>query len=218
MSEITLNRVGKKYGKNWILKNVTAKFVSGNVYGLIGENGAGKTVLLRLICGLSVATEGTVKCNEKILGADIEFLDSCGVIIETPGFIPNRTGLDNLMYLEELTNYKDVEKVKKTMRICGLDPSNSKKVRAYSLGMRQRLGIAQAIMDDPDILVLDEPTNGLDKQGVRDVCKIIQDAKTRGKLIILASHHMEEIEEMCDKVFRVKEHHLVEVTNRSIIR
>lgn len=213
MSQIILDHVGKRYGKNWILRDVSVSFSSGNVYGLIGENGTGKTVLLRLICGLSSATEGYVKCDGKQVGRDVEFLENCGVIIETPGFLSNRTGMDNLLYLDSLAHKPDVEKVKRTMRICGLNPESRKKVGAYSLGMRQRLGIAQAIMDNPDILILDEPTNGLDKQGVRDVLQIIKKAKSQGKLVILASHHMEEVEEMCDKIYQIVDKKVIEVEN-----
>lgn len=213
MSKIVLEHVGKKYGKKCILQDVSVTFSSGNVYGLIGENGAGKTVLLRMICGLSTVTEGTVHCDGKQVGKDVEFLENCGVIIETPGFLLNKTGKDNLLYLDSLAHKPDAEKVKRAMQACGLDSESRKKVGAYSLGMRQRLGIAQAIMDNPNILILDEPTNGLDKQGVRDVCRIIKEAKSQGKLIILASHHMEEIEDVCDKVYRIQNHNLYEYKN-----
>lgn len=210
MSRIVLDHVGKKYGKNWILRDISVSFSSGSVYGIIGENGVGKTVLLRLICGLSLTTEGSVTCNSKTIGKDIEFLENCGIIIETPGFLLNKTGMDNLMYLDSLSHKPDAKRVKHAMQICGLEPESRKKVGLYSLGMRQRLGIAQAIMDNPNILILDEPTNGLDRQGVRDVCRIIQEAKTQGKLIILASHHMEEVEEMCDVVYRIQDHNIIE--------
>lgn len=216
MSQIVLERVGKKYGKKRILQDISVTFSSGNVYGLIGENGAGKTVLLRMICGLSTVTEGSVYCDGKQIGKDIEFLENCGVIIETPGFLLNKTGMDNLLYLDSLTHKPDAEKVKRAMRVCGLDPESRKKVGTYSLGMRQRLGIAQAIMDAPDILILDEPTNGLDKQGVRDVLRIIKEAKIQGKLIILASHHMEEIEDVCDKVYRIQECKLCEYNSNDL--
>ena len=197
MNQIVLEHVGKKYGKKCILQDISVTFSSGKVYGLIGENGAGKTVLLRIICGLSSATEGTVLCDGKQVGKDVEFLETCGVIIE------------NLLYLDSLTHKPNVEKVNHAMQICGLDPESRKRVGTYSLGMRQRLGIAQAIMDDPDILILDEPTNGLDQQGIRDVSQIIKDAKTSKKLVILASHHMEEIENLCDEVFQIQDHKLV---------
>ena len=155
------------------------------------------------------ATEGTVLCDGKQVGKDMEFLENCGVIIEAPGFLLNRTGFDNLLYLDSLTHKPNAEKVSHAMQICGLDPESRKKVGTYSLGMRQRLGIAQAIMDDPGILILDEPTNGLDQQGIRDVSQIIKDAKTSKKLVILASHHMEEIENLCDEVFQIQEHKFV---------
>ncbi len=216
MSQIVLEHVGKKYGKKCILQDISGTFSSGKVYGLIGENGAGKTVLLRIICGLSSATEGTVLCDGKQVGKDVEFLENCGVIIEAPGFLLNRTGFDNLLYLDSLTHKPNVEKVSHAMQICGLDPESRKKMGTYSLGMRQRLGIAQAIIDDPGILILDEPTNGLDQQGIRDVSQIIKDAKTSKKLVILASHHMEEIETLCDEVFQIQDHKLVkcDISNR----
>ena len=216
MSQITLDHVGKRYGKSTILKDISVTFSSDRVYGLIGENGTGKTVLLRLICGLSTTTEGTVSCNGKIIGKDIEFLESCGVIIESPGFLPGKTGMENLIYLDSLTHKPDAEKVRRAMTICGLDPESRKKVKAYSLGMKQRLGIAQAIMDDPAILILDEPTNALDKQGVRDMLRIIRQAKENGKLVILASHHMEEIEDACDEIYIIHNQHLFKYENGDI--
>lgn len=215
MSQIILDHVGKRYGKNWILRDVSVSFSSGSVYGLIGENGTGKTVLLRLICGLSAVTEGAVTCDGKTIGKDIEFLEQCGIIIEIPGFLSNKTGMENLIYLDSLAHKPDTEKIKSAMQVCGLDPKSRKKVGTYSLGMRQRLGIAQAIMDNPNILILDEPTNGLDKQGVRDVLRIIREAKSQGKLIILASHHMEEIEDVCDKVYRIQNSKLYECNSDS---
>lgn len=208
MNQIVLEHVGKKYGKKCILQDISVTFSSGKVYGLIGENGAGKTVLLRMICGLSTVTEGRILCDNNQVGKDVEFLKNCGVIIETPGFLLNKTGKDNLLYLDSLTHKPDIEKVKRAMQICGLDPESRKKVGAYSLGMRQRLGIAQAIMDNPSILILDEPTNGLDKQGIRDAYQIIKEAKAQGKLIILASHHMDEIEDVCDEIYRIHNHNL----------
>ena len=208
MNQIVLEHVGKKYRKKCILQDISVTFSSGKVYGLIGENGAGKTVLLRMICGLSTVTEGRILCDNNQVGKDVEFLKNCGVIIETPGFLLNKTGKDNLLYLDSLTHKPDIEKVKRAMQICGLDPESRKKVGAYSLGMRQRLGIAQAIMDNPSILILDEPTNGLDKQGIRDAYQIIKEAKAQGKLIILASHHMDEIEDVCDEIYRIHNHNL----------
>lgn len=139
MRQIVLDSVGKQYGKNLILQDVSVTFSYGQVYGIIGENGIGKTVLLRIICGLSAATEGSVRCDGKAIGKDMEFLPSCGVIIETPGFLDSRTGIENLMYLDSLTHKPDAQKVRYAMRQCGLDPDSRKKVAAYSLGMRQRL-------------------------------------------------------------------------------
>lgn len=212
MRQIELTHLGKKYGKNWVLRDISARFVSGRVYGLIGENGAGKTVLLRLLCGLSAPTEGSVTCDGKILGKDMEFLSSCGILIEAPGFLPGRTGMDNLLYLDSLAHRPDEQRVRQAMTACGLDPESRKKVGDYSLGMRQRLGIAQAILDDPEILLLDEATNGLDRRGVRDMYQLIRQAREQGKLIVLASHHLEEIADLCDEVYRVEGGSLVPET------
>lgn len=136
----------------------------------------------------------------KEIGVDIDFADNIGVIIETPGFLSGYTGYKNLEYLAGIRKIIGKEEIRSTMERVGLDPNSRKKVGKYSLGMRQRLGIAQAIMENPDILILDEPMNGLDNHGVEDVRRILLDLKAEGKTVILASHNKEDIEILCDEV------------------
>lgn len=201
MEEIKLENAGKKIKDRWIFKDVSATFSKGNIYGLIGKNGSGKTMLLRSICGLTPITSGIITVEGKRVGVDIDIPDSVGVIIEVPGFLYSESGFKNLKYLAGIRQIIDDQEVKKTMEKVGLDPESKKRVGKYSLGMRQRLGIAQAIMENPNILLLDEPMNGLDTDGVAIVKNILKDMRDRGKTIVLASHYMEDIAELCDSVY-----------------
>ncbi|MCR5061378.1 MAG: ATP-binding cassette domain-containing protein [Saccharofermentans sp.] len=210
METIQICGAGKRIKDAWIFKDISVICEAGKIYGLIGRNGAGKTMLLRCICGLSSLSEGEIIVQGKRVGIDVEIPDSVGVIIEVPGFLPNLSGYGNLKYLADLTGRVKKERIEETIELVGLNPKDKKKVGKYSLGMRQRLGIAQALMEDPDILLLDEPMNGLDNNGVSDVKRILKDLKSRGKTIILASHHMEDIDELCDKVYRMDQGHLCE--------
>ena len=210
METIQICGAGKRIKDAWIFKDISVICEAGKIYGLIGRNGAGKTMLLRCICGLSSLSEGEIIVQGKRVGIDVEIPDSVGVIIEVPGFLPNLSGYGNLKYLADLTGCVKKERIEETIELVGLNPKDKKKVGKYSLGMRQRLGIAQALMEDPDILLLDEPMNGLDNNGVSDVKRILKDLKSRGKTIILASHHMEDIDELCDKVYRMDQGHLCE--------
>lgn len=204
MEKIIIQHVSKRFKSLLALNDVSVSFETGKIYGLIGRNGSGKTMLMRIICGLAAPTEGTVIVNGKKLGIDIDVPESIGAIIESPGFLPNKTGYENLKYLASLREKPDREKIEKTIQKCGLDPHSKKIVGKYSLGMKQRLGIAQAIMDDPDILILDEPMNGLDNQGVEDVKKLLKEMRSAGKTIVIASHHMEDIAELCDTVYTME--------------
>lgn len=201
MEEIKLENAGKKIKDRWIFKDVSATFSKGNIYGLIGKNGSGKTMLLRSICGLTPITSGIITVEGKRVGVDIDIPDSVGVIIEVPGFLYSESGFKNLKYLAGIRQIIDDQEVKKTMEKVGVDPESKKRVGKYSLGMRQRLGIAQAIMENPNILLLDEPMNGLDTDGVAIVKNILKDMRDRGKTIVLASHYMEDIAELCDSVY-----------------
>lgn len=204
MGMIEIENAGKCINGVWIFRNVTASFSSGAIYGLIGRNGSGKTMLLKSICGLCRLTEGSLSVKGKQVGKEIDIPDSLGAIIEVPGFLPNISGFSNLKYLARLKNQINDDKIHHAMQMVGLDPSSRKHVGKYSLGMRQRLGIAQAIMEDPDILLLDEPMNGLDNQGVHDVKDILNKLRADKKTIILASHNSEDIDELCDIVYKME--------------
>ncbi|MCH5349097.1 MAG: ATP-binding cassette domain-containing protein [Oscillospiraceae bacterium] len=186
--------------KNEILKKVSVDFERGKIHGLIGRNGSGKTMLMKCICGFMKPTNGSVSVNGKRIGRDCDFPESVGLIIETPGFIPYYSGFRNLKLLADLHGKISKSDISQTMEQVGLDPNLKRHVRKYSLGMRQRLGLAQAIMEDPDLLILDEPMNGLDKDGVKDMRKYLLDLKAKGKTILIASHSAEDIEVLCDTV------------------
>lgn len=197
---IIVEDVSKEFGEDTVLKNVTRSFERGRIHGIVGNNGSGKTVLMKCICGFLFPTEGTVTVNGMRVGIDVDFPLDMGIIIETPGFLPNLTGIKNLEILASLNRKIGLETIADTIRRVGLDPCLKKPVSKYSLGMRQRLGIAQAIMEDPALLILDEPFNGLDKTGVGDMRRLIKGLKAEGKTILLASHNQGDIDELCDTV------------------
>ena len=202
-SIIKVDKVIKKFGSDIALSNVSIEFERGKIYGIIGRNGAGKTVLFKTMIGFLKPTSGRVIVDGKEIGKDTDFADNIGIIIETPGFLSSYSGYKNLEYLASIKNMIGGKEIKESMERVGLDPNSKKKVGKYSLGMRQRLGIAQAIMEHPDILILDEPMNGLDNQGVEDVREILLNLKDEGKSIILASHNKEDIEVLCDEVYEM---------------
>lgn len=200
MDSITVNDLSLTLGKTEILKHIAINFEEGKIHGLIGRNGSGKTMLMKCICGFIKPTSGVIIVDTKRVGKDIDFPDDMGIIIETPGFIPYYSGYKNLKLLAGLKNTIGKNEVRESMKQVGLDPDLKRHVRKYSLGMRQRLGLAQAIMENPKILILDEPFNGLDKDGVADMRKYLLDLKEQGKTIIIASHSAEDIEILCDTV------------------
>lgn len=197
---IEVKNVSLTLQKNDILKDITVHFDRGQIHGLIGRNGSGKTMLMKCICGFVRPTGGEITVGGKRIGYDCDFPKNVGIIIETPGFIPYYSGLKNLKLLAGLRGKITVNDIKSTMKKVGLDPDLKRPVRKYSLGMRQRLGLAQAIMEDPEILILDEPMNGLDKDGVTDMRQYLLDLKEKGKTILIASHSAEDIEVLCDTV------------------
>ncbi len=197
---IEVKNVNLTLQKNEILKDVSVNFERGKIHGLIGRNGSGKTMLMKCICGFVKPTSGEITVDGKRIGKDCDFPQSTGIIIETPGFIPYYSGYKNLKLLADLRGKITKEDIKNTMRQVGLDPELKRHVRKYSLGMRQRLGLAQAIMENPDLLILDEPMNGLDKDGVADMRKYLLDLKGQGKTIVIASHSAEDIDLLCDTV------------------
>lgn len=210
---IEITNLCKSFKDTKVLNDITIKIKKGNIIGIIGRNGSGKTVLFKCICGLISPTKGTVKINNKILGKDMDIPDNIGAIIETPGFLPNYNGFKNLKFLAMIKNQISNEHIKDTIKLVGLNPDSKKHVGKYSLGMRQRLGIAQAIMEDPDVLILDEPMNGLDNDGVQDMRKLFLKLKEQGKTILLASHNKEDIEVLCDEVYMMDKGILTQIYN-----
>lgn len=206
---IEIKNVKKYFKNNKALDDVSMSLEKGKIYGIIGRNGSGKTVLLKLICGIMKMTEGSIEIDGKRIGKDINIPDNVGVIIETPGFIKEYSGMDNLKFLAGLSGKYSKESLEKLMEQVGLDPKEKKRVANYSLGMRQKLGIAQAIMGNPDILILDEPTNGLDKKSVEEFRKLMLEFKEQGKTILLASHSSEDIKILCDRVYELEAGKLV---------
>lgn len=201
---IRLRSVTKTYGGNVILNNVSLDLSDGVICGLVGANGCGKTTLMRCICGFTHPDSGTVEVNGEIIGKNRDFPDKTGIILETPSFLPQYSGIKNLQLLAGISGYKELPEIKRIMRFVGLDPDDKKEVKKYSLGMRQRLGIAQAIMENPQILILDEPFNGLDQDGIEDIHVLLKKLKANGKLIFLASHSATDIERSCDFVYEMR--------------
>lgn len=201
--KIELIHVTKKFGQELILKEVNLTLEQGRVYGIIGNNGSGKTVLMKCICGFLIPTTGLIQVFGSSIGQDVDFPESLGVIIETPGFLTNLTGRKNLEILAGMRRKIGPAEIQQVLEKVGLDPALKKPVANYSLGMRQRLGIAQAIMEDPKLLILDEPFNGLDKHGVGEIRKLLLELKEEGKTILLASHNEEDIRILCDEVYEM---------------
>ena len=200
MNIISVKNLSKDFGQERVLKSVTRDFEKGKIHGIVGNNGSGKTVLMKCICGFLIPDGGSITVNGERVGVDVDFPRDMGLIIETPGFLPNVTGMKNLEILASLNKKIGLEQIAAAIRRVGLDPLMKKPVGKYSLGMRQRLGIAQAIMEDPALLILDEPLNGLDKHGVREMRQLIKGLKEQGKTILLASHNQGDIDELCDTV------------------
>ena len=197
------------FGTEEVLHGITKEFLPGKIHGIVGNNGSGKTVLMKCICGFLHPTSGKILVNQKEVGKDMDFPDSLGAMIETPGFLPNLTGIKNLELLASLRGKIGKEEIIQSLRRVGLDPALKKGVGKYSLGMRQRLGIAQAIMENPDLLILDEPFNGLDKDGVAQMRQLILSLRSEGKTILLASHSQLDIQLLCDTVCEMDAGNLV---------
>ncbi len=197
---IQIKNVSKSFGQECVLKQITRTFETGMIHGIVGNNGSGKTVLMKCICGFLLPDEGEIIVNGKRVGKEVDFPPDMGVIIETPGFLPQLSGMRNLQILASLNKRVGKKEIADAIRRVGIDPTFKKPVGKYSLGMRQRLGIAQAIMENPSLLILDEPLNGLDKHGVREMRDLIKALKSEGKTILLASHSQSDIDELCDTV------------------
>ena len=197
---IDIKNVSLRIGKTDILKSINISFEEGRIHGLIGRNGSGKTMLMKCICGFIRPTAGIITVGGKQIGKDIDFPENMGIIIEAPGFIPYYSGYKNLKLLAGLRGKIGKNEIIKSMEQVGLDPYLKRHVRKYSLGMRQRLGLAQAIMENPDLLILDEPMSGLDKEGVSDMRGYLKLFRAQGKTILIASHSAEDISILCDTV------------------
>lgn len=200
MDMIRVEQVRKSFGSEEILHGITRDFEEGKIHGIVGNNGSGKTVLMKCICGFLTPTEGRIFVGDQEVGRDVDFPEHMGIIIETPGFLPNLTGIKNLKILASLKGKITESDIREILQRVGLDPDLKKPVSKYSLGMRQRLGIAQAIMEDPGLLILDEPFNGLDKNGVAQMRRLIGELRDEGKTILLASHNQADIDTLCDTV------------------
>ncbi|SEW43023.1 ABC transporter ATP-binding protein [[Clostridium] fimetarium] len=205
---IEIINLTKKIRGNYILQNINLRFESGKIYGLKGKNGSGKTMLMRAICGL-IKAEGTIDINGRVLGKDISFPESVGVLIENPTFISNYTGVKNLQVLASIQKKIDKNKIYVTLQNVGLDPNDRRTYRKYSLGMKQRLGIAAAVMEEPELILLDEPINALDETGVELVRQILKQQKERGAIILVACHDAEELESLSDEIIVISEGKIV---------
>lgn len=200
-----IKNVSKKFGDETVVREVSLFLEPGKIYGIVGRNGSGKTVLFKMIIGFLRPTAGKIFVHGKEIGKDVDFAEDIGIIIETPGFLGGFSGYKNLEYLAGIKKQIGKEEIRKSMETVGLDPDSRKKVKKYSLGMRQRLGIAQAIMENPKLLILDEPMNGLDREGAAEIRKLFLQLKDEGVTILLASHHKEDVDELCDKAYEMED-------------
>lgn len=211
MTTIEIKNISKKINKNRVLNNISFTMESGNIYGLQGVNGSGKTMLMRMMIGLIHPSEGTVLINNKILGKDIEFPESIGFLLESPAFLDRYSGLQNLKMLASMKNIISEADIRAIFQEVGLDEAAmKKKYRKYSLGMKQRLGIAAAIMEKSDIIILDEPTNALDAAGIELVKNILQKQKERGALVVISCHDSIILKELSDEIIKLEAGEMVE--------
>lgn len=211
---IEVDHIYKTFKDNEVLKDVTLQCKAGQIYGIVGHNGSGKTVLFKCICGFLNCDKGTIKINGKIMGNEVDMLTNAGVIIEDPGFLKKWSAYHNLEFLYTISNRGDKKYLYSILERVGLQPELKRPVGKYSLGMKQRLAIAQAIMENPNILILDEPMNGLDKHGVKEMRELFLNMKTEGKTILLASHNRDDIDMLCDEVYEMEGGVLVQIAGK----
>lgn len=200
---VEVKNATKKIKDAVLLSHVDLHVRRGEICGIIGRNGSGKTVLLKAICGFMPLTEGEILQNKKCIGKDVEFIQDAGFIIENPSFLPLKSGYKNLKYLANIRRIADDARIWECLELVGLKDSAHKPVGKYSMGMRQRLGIAQAIMEDPSMIILDEPMNGLDNQGVEEMRRLFLQLKKEGKTFLIVSHNRDDIETLCDSVYQM---------------
>jgi ABC-2 type transport system ATP-binding protein len=201
----------KAFKGTTVLKDINLNVKRGKCYGIVGRNGSGKTLVFKSICGFIRPTSGYIMVNGLKIGSDVDFPDNVGALIEQPGFLPNYSAFDNLKFLANINNKIGNQEIEEVLKFVELYPIDNKLVKKYSLGMKQRLGIAQAIMEDPEILILDEPFNGLDKEGVKNLKEKLIELKEQGKTILMTSHMYQDIEELSDYIYEVDNGSLVEL-------
>lgn len=200
---IQLTNISKTFGKQTLLQPLTMGFEEGMIHGIIGRNGSGKTVLMKMILGILQPTTGTVIVGDKRIGKDVDFPESAGAIIETIEFIPYMSAYQNLADIAAMRGNLSKTQIKEVLEMVGLGNVGRKHVSKFSMGMRQRLAIAQAVMESPKLLILDEPMNGMDEKGVEEMRRLILARKAAGTTIILSSHNIEDIRILCDQVYRI---------------
>ncbi|MCI8682909.1 MAG: ATP-binding cassette domain-containing protein [Lachnospiraceae bacterium] len=202
--KITVKDLTKEIKGVRVLNGINLEMEDGYIYGLQGKNGSGKTMFMRAVCGFILPTKGSITIDGKVLGKDMSFPESAGMMIENPAFLPNLTGFDNLKLLASVKGIIGKDEIEEALHCVGLEPLDKRKYRKYSLGMKQRLGIACAIMENPKLLVLDEPFNALDSEGERLLREILIKRKEAGTLIILSCHDKDELEALSDQIFLVE--------------
>lgn len=203
--ELIADRIQKQIKGKVILSDVNLRLKGGKIYGFAGRNGSGKTMLFRALSGLMRIDSGSITLDGKILHKDFSVLPGLGILLENAGLYPDLTGVGNLLYLANLTKRIGRKEVTEVISRVGLDPADKRVYKKYSLGMKQRLAIAQAIMEKPDVIMLDEPTNSLDETGVEEIRRVILEERERGALILVASHNREDIRILADELYRVEE-------------
>ena len=200
---LEITNVGKRIGADDVLSDISLSMEKGKIYGLQGKNGCGKSMLMRVMCGLVLPSVGEIKIDGKILGKDISFPQSVGVFIEKPGFLDSYSGFQNLAMLASIKKIVDGTEVKEVLKRVGLQDVMHKKFRRYSLGMKQKLGIAAAIMEHPDMIILDEPSNALDEKSEERLWQIVREEKNRGALVIISCHAADVLEKVSDEIFKM---------------
>lgn len=208
-NKIIIRNLTKKIKGVTVLDDISLELNGGKVYGVSGKNGCGKTMLMRSICGLIKPTKGEVEINGKVLFKDISFPESVGALIENPAFLGEYTGFKNLRILADIKGGTSDEQIRESISKLGLDPDDKRKYRKYSLGMKQKLGVACAIMESPDVIILDEPINAIDEKGVKLVEDVLDELKQQGKIILVACHDKEELELLADEIFYMEEGRIV---------
>lgn len=211
---IDIENINLTLSKQEILKNITLKLEPGKIYGVVGKNGSGKSMLFKCICGFIRPQSGTIRVFGKQIGKERDFPENTGILIEAPGFIPYYSGYKNLKLLADLNGNCKKEQIEKYIRMVGLDPAMKKPVKKYSLGMKQRLGIAQAVMEEPELIIMDEPMNALDKESILEMRDFFKKLREQGKTILLTSHNFEDIEVLCDRVYEMDRGSMCEMVRK----